>query len=142
MAQPKLPRCRRKLPSAAPRKMDLLGIGKDGSLYLWEFAAMVQPVSAFERRGSGIISGHYVILRQGKAITVHCGNMSDGRVSVQYMCGGVPTCYLDRKTVEGILLGRVIPDPVLAAEILAKLQDLTEREIARQTAPHRKRGSL
>jgi len=141
MAQPKN-RCRRKLPPALPRTMDLLGIGKGAELYLWDAAAQVQPVSTFERRGSMIVSGHYVVEHGGKAVTVHCGNLVDGRVSVQFMCGGLPDRYLDRKAAEAILLGRVIPDPVQAAAITEGLRRLNEQVIARQTAPHRKRGSL
>ncbi len=89
MAQPKN-RCRRKLPAFPTRTMDLLGIGKDGQLYVWDEAQQVQPVSTFERRGSMIVSGHYVVEHGGKAVTVHCGNLVDGRVSVQFMCGGLP----------------------------------------------------
>ncbi len=140
MAQPKN-RCRRKLPPAAPRTMDLLGIGKDGQLYLWEAAEQVQPVSTFESRGSGIVSGHYVIEHGGKAITVHCSNMADGRVGLLFMCGGLPDIALGRKTVETFLLGRVVPDPVKDAEILRLLRECTDAAIARQTAPHRKRGT-
>ncbi len=141
MAQPKN-RCRRKLPPAAPRTMDLLGIGKDGQLYLWEAAEQVQPVSTFEGRGSGIVSGHYVVEHEGHAVAVHCGNLADGRVSVMFMCGGLPDRYLPRKAVEAILLGRVVPDPVKDAEILRLLRECTDAAIARQTAPHRKRGTL
>ena len=141
MAQPKN-RCRRKLPAFPTRTMDLLGIGKDGQLYVWDEAQQVQPVSTFERRGSMIVSGHYVVEHGGKAVTVHCGNLVDGRVSVQFMCGGLPDRYLDRKAAESTLLGRVIPDPVQAAAITEGLRRLTEQVIAKQTAPHRKRGSL
>jgi len=141
MAQPKN-RCRRKLPAFPTRTMDLLGIGKGGQLYLWDAAAQVQPLSAFPRRGSMIVSGHYVLEEAGKAVTVHCGNMTDGSVSVQWMCSERPTLSFPRKVIEPLLLGRVIPDPVQAAAITEGLRRLTEQVIARQTAPHRKRGSL
>ena len=102
---PPVSRCRRKLPAPSPLTMDLLGIGKDGHLYLWEAAQQVLPISRFERSGSRIVSGHYVIESDGAAVTVHCGNPVDGRVSVQFMCGGAPTLYLERKRVETMLVG-------------------------------------
>lgn len=142
MAQPKLPRCRRKLPPAAPRTMDMLGIGKDGHLYLWSAAQQVQPVSTFESGECGIVSGHYLVEHKGHAVAVHCGNLTDGRVSVQFMCGGLRNWYLPRKDVEAILLGRVMPDPVKDAEILQMLRDLNKTIDAQQTAPHRRRGKL
>ena len=142
MAQPKLPRCRRKLPPAPVRTMDLLGIGKYGGLYLWEAAAQVRPVSTFERSGTGIVCGHYVLEVNGRAITVHCRNLVDGRVGVLFMCGGLPDRYLPRKYVEEMLLGVVIPDPVAAAAISEALRRLTEDTVARQTAPHLRRGKL
>lgn len=141
MASP-VSRCRRKLPTPSLLTMDLLGIGKDGQLYLWEAAQQVQPISRFERSGSGIVSGHYVIEFDGSAVTVHCGNLLDGRVSVQFMCGGVRTLNLERKWVEKLLVGKVIPDPVAAAEITDTLRRLTEEAEARQTAPHLRRGKL
>ncbi len=141
MAQPKN-RCRRKLPAFPTRTMDLLGIGKDGQLYLWDAAQQVRPVSTFERSGSGIVCGHYVVELLGAAITVHCGNLADGRVSIQYMCGGLETLHLARKFVEPMLLGKVIQDPVKEAEVLRLLRELNKDLQARQTAPHRKRGSL
>ncbi len=142
MAQPNLPRCRRKPPAPAIRTMDLLGIGKDGQLYLWDAAQQVRPVSTFERSGSGIVCGHYVIEHLGAAITVHCGNLTDGRVSIQYMCGGLPDLYMGRKFVEPMLLGKVVKDPVKEAEILRLLRDVSDGLNARHTAPHRRRGTL
>lgn len=142
MTQPNLPRCRRKPPAPAIRTMDLLGIGKDGQLYLWDAAQQVQPVSTFERRGTGIVSGHYVIEHLGTAITVHCGNLTDGRVSIQYMCGGLECLYLARKHVEPMLLGKVIPDPVQQAGILRMLGELSRGLDAKNSAPHLRRGKL
>ena len=139
---PPVSRCRRKLPPSPARTMDLLGIGKDGQLYLWEAAQQVQPISRFERSGSGIKCGHYVIEYDRAAVTVHCGNLVDGRVVVQFMCGGERTVYLERKYVEAMLLGKVIPDPVAAAKISDMLRRLTEEAEARQTAPHRRRGQV
>ena len=142
MAQPKLPRCRRKLPPSPTRTMDLLGIGKDRQLYLWSAAGQVRPVSSFERSGSGVVCGHYVVEHNGAAITVHCHNMADGRVGVQYMCRGLPDLSLPRKYVEEMLLGKVIPDPVKVAEISRLLRELNEAADARRTAPHLRRGKL
>ena len=142
MAQPKLPRCRRKLPPSPCRIMDLLGLGKDRQLYLWQAATQVRPVSSFEHHGAGIVSGHYVVEHDGAAITVHCHNMADGRVGIQYMCGGLPEMSLPRKYVEEMLLGRVIPDPAKAAEISRLLRELNETMDAKQTAPHLRRGRL
>ncbi len=141
MAQPKN-RCRHKLPAFPTRTMDLLGIGQGGQLYLWDAAAQVQPLSAFPRRGSMIVSGHYVLEEAGKAVTVHCGNMTDGSVSVQWMCSERPTLSFPRKVIEPLLLGKVIQDPAKEAEILRLLRELNKDLQARQTAPHRKRGSL
>ena len=142
MAHPKLPRCRRKLPPSPARTMDLLGIGKDRQLYLWSAAGQVRPVSTFESHGTGIVSGHYVIEHDGAAITVHCHNLADGRVGVQFMCGGLPDWYLPRKYVEPMLLGKVIPDPAKQAEISRLLREITETMDAKQTAPHLRRGKL
>ncbi len=142
MAQPKLPRCRRKAPVPAVRTMDLLGVGQDGALYLWQAESKVLPVTAFESRGAGIVSGHYVVDLKGSAVTVHCGNTTDGRVSVQYMCGGLETTYLPRKYVEAKLLGKVVKDPEKEAEILRMLQELHKDVNARSTAPHLRRGKL
>ena len=142
MAQPRLPRCRRKLPPSPVRVMDLLGLSKDRQLYLWQAATQVRPVSTFERRGAGIVSGHYVVEHDGVAITVHCSNLADGRVGVQSMCGGLRDWYLARKDAEAMLLGKVIPDPAKAAEISRLLRELNETMDARNTAPHLRRGKL
>ena len=44
-----------------------------------------------------------------------------------------------RKHVEEILLGRVIPDPVKAAELSRLLKEATEAVTRQQTASHRLR---
>lgn len=142
MAQPRLPRCRRKPPASAPRTMDLLGVGKDRGLYLWQAALQVLPVSRFERSGAGIVCGHYVLEWDNKAVTVHCSNLADGRIGIQFMCGGLPDYHWPRKTVETLLIGKVIPDPVAAAELSRLLREATEALHDRHTAPHLRRGSL
>ena len=141
MAQPRI-RNRRKPPAPTLQIMDLLGVGRDGNLYLWQPAGQVQPITRFEWDGGHVLAGHYVIEHNGKAVTVHCSNLADGRVGVQYMCGGLPNVYADAKVIEPLLLGRVIPDPVAAAEISRMLQELIEDQRNRQTAPHRRRGRL
>ena len=45
----------------------------------------VVPVTAVEHSGTWIKSGHHVINRNGDAIVIHCCNVSDHRVSVQFM---------------------------------------------------------
>jgi hypothetical protein len=135
-------RRRGKRPALAIRNMDLLGVGKDGNLYVWETAADVQPLDRLPKDADGhIISGHYVIERYGKAVTAHLGNSAKaGWVVVQYMCGGVRDAVMPRSHAEDMLLGRKVPDPVKEAEILHMLQKMNEDLTARQTAPHRKRG--
>ena len=135
MAKPKPSRCRRKFLALEIRTMDLHGIGKDGCLYLWRASADVLPVSRFERRGGLIVSGHYVIERDGRAVTVHCGNQTDGRISLQFMCGS-GTMALSLAEVESMLLGRVVPDPVAESEITRKLIEALEMRTRDQTAPH------
>jgi hypothetical protein len=56
-----------------------------GRLMLWKRAVQVEPVSAFDRNGRWVKSGHYVIDHNGDAIVVHCGNVRDESVSVQFM---------------------------------------------------------
>ena len=134
-------RCQLRAPVPTVRIMDLHGIGADGNLYLWTAAARVQPMSRFPRTTHGIVSGHYIILRGRAAVTVHCSNASKGWIVVQYMCGGAPTVTLPVKPLADALLGMVIPDPGESALITAALQRLTQDAVARQTAPHRRRGA-
>ena len=125
------------------RSMELIGMAEDGRMFLWD-TGNVQPVSAFETavygHGRFIQGGHYVIDWRGHAVVVHCGAGADGRVSVQFMCSGGYGFYASRKQVEAMLLGLVVPDPILEAQISAKLKRLTEAVTASQQAPHRARG--
>lgn len=141
MAQPRI-RNRRKPPATGTRTMELLGVGLDGGLYVWEETAQVQPLSRFPRNGDMIKSGHYVIEHKGAAITVHCANGADGLVILQYMCGGLPGGRFRAEEIEPLLVGKVIPDPVKEAEILQMLQDAMEALDRRAMAPHRRRGTL
>lgn len=137
------PRNRRRggWPVLPTRTMDLLGIGKDGNLYLWHKAALAQPLDRFPMQGTYIINSHYVIERRGKAITAHISSTGQaGKVELQYMCGGLPTITVGRRGVEQSLLNRYMPDEKEAAEISKALRRLLDDETARQTAPHLRWG--
>jgi hypothetical protein len=75
---------------------------------LWKHAVQVVPVSAFERIGGWIRSGHYVIGYKGDAIVVHCGNSGDKKVNVQFMMGGPVEHSVARSTIEPMLLGKLV----------------------------------
>ncbi len=142
MAEPKLRR-RRKLPLPPVQTMELLGLGPDGHLYVWQDKAQVQPLSHFpDEPGRLFSSGHYLIEWKGHAITVHCGLSCYGQVVVQFMCGGLPTIALAKKAVETMLLGKVLKDPVVEARILANLRQLTEDADRENMQPSRRRGKL
>ncbi len=129
--------------STGPREMELIGVDEEGRMSLWD-TGLVQPVSAFTTTEGGqyIESGHYVIEWKGHAITVHCGNRTDGTVSVLFMCSGGGGLSMQRAEVEPLLLGKVIPDPVKAAEITRLLEGLVESLAARRQAPHLRRGRI
>jgi hypothetical protein len=67
----------------------------------------VEPVTAFERNGRWIRSGHYVIDHNGNARVVHCGNVRDESVSVQFNDEELTAYILPRGIIESMLLGRV-----------------------------------
>jgi hypothetical protein len=91
------------------RTMNLYGRApKDGRLVLWKRAAQVVPVNAFERDGRWIKSGHYVIDYNGDAVAVHCGNTTNGGVSVQLMHDELVPYTVDRGTIESMLLGKMV----------------------------------
>jgi hypothetical protein len=75
---------------------------------LWKRAMEVVPTTCFECHGRWIKSGHYVINHNGDAIVVHCGNMRDEKVSVQFMHDEMSPYALPRRMVETMLLGRVV----------------------------------
>jgi hypothetical protein len=91
-----------------PRTIDLFGRASDGRPLLWKCAVQVVPVTAFERNGRWIRSGHYVIDHNGDTIVVHCGNVRDESVSVQFMHQELTPCILPRGMIESMLLGRVV----------------------------------
>ena len=129
-------------PPHPARTTDLIGLTTDGRLVLWQAAAEVRPISAFRTDGVWIISGHYVIEWKGHAITVHCANMTDGSVGVQFMCGALKSLVLERTAVEAMLLGEVIQSEeskAVTRDLLAQLRDWAERS---HDAPHLQRGRL
>jgi hypothetical protein len=127
------------------RTTELIGMDTDGRMYLWD-TGEVRPISAFESGADGHIkSAHYVIKWKDHAITVHCGNVRiHGRrkVSVQFMCSDGPVLYMPRAAVEAMLLGEVVEDPEEEARTLQALKDLHDAVVARQQAPHRRRGRI
>ena len=95
--------------TAGTRKINLYSCAPDNRrLVLWQYAATVAPISAFERAGCWIQSGHYVIYYNENPIVVHCGNLSDNRVSVQFMVGERTVCPFARSTIESMLLAKVV----------------------------------
>jgi hypothetical protein len=93
---------------AMTRTIDLYGRAADGRPMLWKRAVQVEAVTAFERNGRWIRSGHYVIDHNGDAIVVHCGNVRDESVSVQFMHEELTPYILPRGMIESMLLGRVV----------------------------------
>lgn len=49
----------RKTASVKAITMDLLGLGRDGDLYLWQEAAEVLPITQFELHENGMIVGDH-----------------------------------------------------------------------------------
>jgi hypothetical protein len=142
-ARTSLPIDLRPVAAPEPRMMELIGVDEDGVMSLWS-TGNVQPVTAFETTNGGrwIKSGHYVIDWKGHAITVHCGNFINGRVSLLFMCSAGNGTSMTREEVEAMLIGKVIPDPAAEARILQGLQDLTEALKRRNQASHRLRGRI
>jgi hypothetical protein len=95
-------------PPLAIRTIDLFGCAADGRPVLWKQAMRVAPVSAFGFIGCWIACGHYIIDYKGNAIVVHCANLSDKRISVQFLLGEPVAYAAARHTVEPMLLGKVI----------------------------------
>jgi hypothetical protein len=91
------------------RTIDLYGRASDGQPMLWKRAMEVVPVTAFERTGRWIRSGHYVISYNGDEVAVHCGNADDDAlVTVQFVHGELTPYVLSREVVESMLLGKVV----------------------------------
>ena len=127
------------------RTMDLIGVTEDDRLILWSANEQVQPVTKFETRWAldreWIVSDHYVINWKNHAIVVHCSSWLDGTIDVQFMCGGFHI-RMTRAEAEAKLMGKVIPDPVINAQISAALKQLSGEILRRQDSPHRQRGRI
>jgi|GEM_PF-7101216 len=106
------------------RTMDLYGCAHDGRRVLWQRAAKVMPVSEFENSGIYIHSGHFVIDHQGRAIVVHCGNFSDGAISLRFVHGDLTSHRFQRSEVEPLLLGKEVKDPGQEACTLQAIKEL------------------
>ncbi|NPD66623.1 hypothetical protein HN018_26760 (plasmid) [Lichenicola cladoniae] len=132
-----------RLPILKTRTTELIGLTTDGRKLLWS-TGEVQPIDAFETTDGGrwIKSGHYVIDWEGHAITVHCGNMCDGQVSLQFMCGKMSSDAVPRAFVEPMLPGVVVRDPEAEADILVRIRQLTKDLQQRRDVPHRQRGRI
>jgi hypothetical protein len=91
-----------------PRTIDLYGRALDGRPLLWKRAVPVVPTKTFERNGRWIQCGHYIINYNGDAIVVHCANMRDESVSVQFIYQDLTPYSLPRRMVETMLLGKVV----------------------------------
>ena len=129
---------------AAAQEMELLGMTEDGRLVLWD-TGRVLPVSQFQYRRDKlgrrwIDDGHFVIDWFGSEVVAHLGNLIDGRVSVHLMCNAGRDFAFTRREIRPMLRYKVIPDPVVRAELTAKLQELVRLVAARNDTPGRQRG--
>jgi hypothetical protein len=92
-----------------PHTIDLYSRARaDGPLVLWKRAIQVVSLNTFECIGRWIKSGHYVINHKGDVVVVHCGNTTDGHVSIQFMDSEAMPCSVARSTIEPMLLGKVV----------------------------------
>ena len=73
-------------------------------------------------------------------MVAHLGNRSDGRVSVALMCSAGRDLAFTRRQIRPFLRYKVIRDPEVQAEILAKLQELVRLAATRKDTPDRQRG--
>ncbi len=129
---------------AAAQEMELLGLTEDGRLVLWDTGRVI-PVSQFQYRRDKqgrrwIDEGKFVLDWFGSEVVAHLGNLTDGRVSVALMCNAGRTFAFTRRQIRPMLRYKVIPDPEVQAEILAKLQELVRLAAARHDTPERQRG--
>jgi hypothetical protein len=102
----------------SPRTIDLYGRASDGQTMLWKRAMEVVPVTAFERSGRWIRSGHYVISHNGEAVAVHCSNAHGENVSIEFVLEELTPYVLPREMVEPMLLGKVVVSEEQQAAVL------------------------
>lgn len=129
---------------AQSQEMELLGMTEDGRLVLWDTGRVI-PVRQFQYRRDKqgrrwIDDGHFVLDWFGSEVVAHLGNFTNGRVSVQLMCYAGRTFSFSRREVRPMLRYKVIPDPVLRAEITTRLQELVALVCKSQDTPDRQRG--
>jgi hypothetical protein len=129
---------------AQAQEMELLGLTEDGRLVLWD-TGRVLPASKFQYRRDKqgkrwIDEGHFVIDWAGAEVTVHLGNFTSGKVSVQFVCRSGHSISLTRRQVRPLLRYKVIRDPVREREVLARLEEIN-RLVASQDTPDRQRGN-
>ena len=129
---------------AGAHEMELLGLTEDDRLVLWDTGRVI-PVTQFQYRRDEqgrrwIDAGKFVLDWFGSEVVAHLGNLIDGSVSVQLMCNAGRTFALTRRQIRPMLRYKVIPDPVVHAEILAKLQGVVGLAAARHDTPERQRG--
>jgi hypothetical protein len=132
-----------KLTAPAPRTTELIGLTDDGRMVLWD-TGQVQPVDRFETSADGrwIKEGHYVINWTGHAITVHCGNMMSGNVSLLFMCSTGASRSVPRAEIEALLIGKVIPDEAVHWETMEMFEELEEAMRHRHRESHLQRGRI
>ena len=128
-------------PPSEPRKTELIGLTGDGRMVLWD-EGMVQPIDRFPTKGPWIESGHYVIDWKGHAITVHCGNMTDGRIGVLFMCSALSSVSMPRAEIEPLLIGKVVQSDEHKAEMRRLFAEMEEMLRHRAAEPHRQRGRI
>jgi hypothetical protein len=68
----------------------------------------VVAAMAFDYSGGWITGGHYVINHNGDAIVVHCGNLGDHSVRVQFLDEKLSPCVLPRDVIESMLWGMMV----------------------------------
>src|ERR1700722_10973120 len=129
---------------AQAEERELVGMTEDGRMVLWDTGRVV-PVNRFQYRRDKlgerwIVGGNYILDWFGSEVVAHLRNQIDGHVSVQLMCHGGRGFAFPRRQITPLLRYKVIPDPVLQREALAKLKELTALLVRSQDRPDRQRG--
>jgi hypothetical protein len=129
---------------ATAQEMELLGMTEEGRLLLWD-TGRVLPVSQFQYRRDKlgrrwIDDGHFVLDWFGSEVTAHLGNLVDRRVLAALMCNAGHELAFTRLQIRPFLRYKVIRDPEVQAEILAKLPELVRLTVVRHDTPASQRG--